>query len=117
MKNYARRVQRAVRKRFGVRGTWLKLMLWAVRNGEPALHMHGFASAGLSEAERRELRYMLEDLWRRRVPGTREFEPMGTMNADRIIMKKILGIDGQGTSGTVGYIYGHSFRRCWKPAT
>ena len=37
---------------------------------------------------------------------------MGTMNADRIIMKKILGIDGQGTSGTVGYIYGHGFRRC-----
>lgn len=114
VRNYARRVQRAARKRFGVRGTWLKLMLWAVRNGEAGrLHMHGFAQCpGLSEAERRELRYMLEDLWRRRVPGTREFEPMGTMNADRIIMKKILGIDGQGTSGTVGYIYGHSFRRC-----
>ena len=60
------------------------------------------SARGWSEAERRELRYMLEDLWRRRVPGTREFEPMGTMNADRIIMKKILGIDGQGTSGTVG---------------
>lgn len=106
VKNYARRVQRAARKRFGVRGTWLKLMLWAVRNGEAGrLHMHGFAQCpGLSEAERRELRYMLEDLWRRRVPGTREFEPMGTMNADRIIMKKILGIDGQGTSGTVGYL-------------
>lgn len=114
VRNYARRVQRAARKRFGVRGTWLKLMLWAVRNGEAGrLHMHGFAQCpGLSEAERRELRYMLEDLWRRRVPGTREFEPMGTMNADRIIMKKILGIDGQGTSGTVGYIYGHGFRRC-----
>lgn len=72
VKNYARRVQRAVRKRFGVRGTWLKLMLWAVRNGEAGrLHMHGFAQCpGLSEAERRELRYMLEDrsatcaLWR-----------------------------------------------------
>lgn len=114
VRNYARRVQRAARKRFGVRGTWLKLMLWAVRNGEAGrLHMHGFAQCpGLSEAERRELRYMLEDLWRRRVPGTLEFEPMGTINADRIIMKKILGIDGQGTSGTVGYIYGHSFRRC-----
>lgn len=37
---------------------------------------------------------------------------MGTMNADRIITKKILGIDGQDTSGTVGYIYGHGFRRC-----
>ena len=79
VKNYARRVRRAVRKRFGVRGTWLKLMLWAVRNGEAGrLHMHSFAQCpGLSEAERRELRYMLEDLWRRRVPGTREFEPMG----------------------------------------
>ena len=55
VRNYARRVQRAARKRFGVRGTWLKLMLWAVRNGEAGrLHMHGFAQCpGLSEAERR----------------------------------------------------------------
>ena len=71
VRNYARRAQRAARKRFGVRGTWLKLMLWAVRNGEAGrLHMHGFAQClGLSEAERRELRYMLEDLWRRRDPA------------------------------------------------
>lgn len=77
VRNYARRVQRAARKRFGVRGTWLKLMLWAVRNGEAGrLHMHGFAQCpGLSEAERRELRYMLEDLWRRRSPAHGSLSP------------------------------------------
>ena len=46
------------------------------------------------------------------MPGTGEYEPLGTCNADRIDMKKILGIDGDGKNGTVGYIYGHSERRC-----
>lgn len=46
VKNYARRVSGRCASCFGVRGTWLKLMLWAVRNGEAGrLHMHGFASA------------------------------------------------------------------------
>lgn len=55
---------------------------------------------------------MLEDLWRRRVPGTGEYEPLGTMNADRMDMKKLLGVDGQGKNGTIGYIYGHKERAC-----
>ena len=55
---------------------------------------------------------MLEDLWRRRSPGTGEYDPLGTMNVDRMDMKKLLGIDGPGTNGTVGYIYGHKERSC-----
>ena len=45
-------------------------------------------------------------------PGTREFEPLGTMNVDRMDMKKLLGLSGEGKNGTLGYIYGHSWRRC-----
>lgn len=114
VKNYARRVKDATCKRFGVPREKIKLMFWAVRKGEEGrLHMHGFAECvGLGEAERREWREMLEDLWRRRIPGTREFEPLGTMNADRMDMKKLLGLSGQGKNGTLGYIYGHSWRRC-----
>lgn len=69
---------------------------------------------GMRQSERREFREMLEDLWRRRIPGTNEYEPLGTMNADRIDMKKLLGNDGttQGKHGTVGYIYGHKERIC-----
>ena len=119
VKNYARRVKYATVKRFGVRAERIRLLYWAVRTGEAGrLHLHGFAQCrGLGAAERREWREMLEDLWRRRIPGTREFEPLGTMNVDRIDMKKILGIDGQGTNGTVGYIYGHRWRRCFETAS
>ena len=90
------------------------MMLWAVRKGEAGrLHMHGFAECvGMGAADRREWREMLEDLWRRRVPGTGEYEPLGTMNADRMDMKKLLGVDGQGKNGTIGYIYGHKERAC-----
>ena len=114
VENYKRRVMLATCKRFGVRADQIRMMLWAVRKGENGrLHMHGFAQCrALNRAERREWREMLEDLWRKRVPGTNEFEPMGTINADRIDMKKILGVDGQGKNGTVGYIYGHKERCC-----
>ena len=114
VRNYARRIKAAICRLFGVEPQKIRLMLWAVRKGEAGrLHMHGFVEVpGLGEAERRELRYLLEDLWRRRIPGTREYESLGTMNARRIDMKKILGIDGQGQNGTVGYIYGHKERRC-----
>lgn len=75
--------------------------------------MHGFAECpGLTAAQRREWREMLEDLWRRRIPGSNEFEPLGTMNVDRIDMKKLLGKSGQGEYGTVGYLYGHK-ERLW----
>lgn len=114
--NYKRRVVAAACKRFGVSRDKIRLMLWAVRKGESGrLHMHGFVEcAGLSQNDRREFREMLEDLWRRRIPGTNEYEPLGTMNADRIDMKKLLGNDGttQGKHGTVGYIYGHKERIC-----
>ncbi len=46
------------------------------------------------------------------MPGTGEYEPLGTMNADRMDMKKLLGVDGQGKNGTIGYIYGHKERAC-----
>ena len=114
VENYKRRVVLATVKRFGVRADQIRMMLWAVRKGEKGrLHMHGFAQCrALNRDQRREWREMLEDLWRRRVPGTSEYEPLGTMNADRIDMKKILGIDGQGKNGTVGYIYGHKEHSC-----
>lgn len=114
VENYKRRVIAATRKRFGVPKESIRLMLWAVRKGEAGrLHMHGFAQCrGLDTAQRKEWRYMLEDLWRRRVPGTGEYEPLGTPDAKRIDMKKLLGIDGQGKNGTVGYIYGHKERSC-----
>ena len=73
VRNYVRRVKAAVIRRFGEqRARQLKLSLHAVRNGEKGkLHMHGFAECkGLTAAERREFRQMLEELWRRRVPGT-----------------------------------------------
>lgn len=87
-------------------------MLVAVRKGEAGrLHMHGFAECwGMGDAERREWREMLEDLWRRRIPGTNEFEPLGTMNVDRLDMGKLLGKDGG--NGTLGYLYGHK-ERIW----
>lgn len=73
--------------------------------------MHGFAECvGLDERERREWREMLEDLWRRRIPGTSEFEPLGTINVDRMDMGKLLGKDGK--NGTLGYLYGHK-ERLW----
>ena len=114
VENYKRRVINATCKNFGVSRDKIRLMLWAVRKGEAGrLHIHGFAQCvGLSAAQRREWREMLEDLWRRRVPGTSEYEPLGTMNADRMDMKKLLGQDGQGKNGTVGYIYGHKERSC-----
>ena len=115
VQNYERRVKAAVIRRFGEqRARQLKLSLHAVRNGEKGkLHMHGFAECvGKGAADRREWREMLEDLWRRRVPGTGEYEPLGTMNADRMDMKKLLGVDGQGKNGTIGYIYGHKERAC-----
>lgn len=114
--NYKRRVIAATCKRFGVSRDKIRVMLWAVRKGEAGrLHMHGFVECmGMGQSERREFREMLEDLWRRRIPGTNEYEPLGTMNADRIDMKKLLGNDGttQGKHGTVGYIYGHKERIC-----
>ena len=114
VENYKRRVIGATVKRFGVNRDKIRLMLWAVRKGETGrLHMHGFAECvGMGAADRREWREMLEDLWRRRVPGTGEYEPLGTMNADRMDMKKLLGVDGQGKNGTIGYIYGHKERAC-----
>lgn len=114
--NYKRRVIAATCKRFDVSRDKIRVMLWAVRKGEAGrLHMHGFVECmGMRQSERREFREMLEDLWRRRIPGTNEYEPLGTMNADRIDMKKLLGNDGttQGKHGTVGYIYGHKERIC-----
>ena len=65
---------------------------------------------GLNDRERREWREMLEDLWRRRIPGTNEFDPLGTINVDRMDMKKLLGKDG--SNGTLGYLYGHK-ERLW----
>ena len=114
VENYKRRVITATCKRFGVPKDSIRLMLWAVRKGEAGrLHLHGFAQCkGLDAADRREWREMLEDLWRRRIPGTGEYDPLGTMNVDRMDMKKLLGIDGQGKNGTVGYIYGHKERSC-----
>lgn len=114
--NYKRRVIAAVCKRFGISRDKIRMMLWAVRKGEAGrLHMHGFVECvGMGQSDRREFREMLEDLWRRRIPGTNEYEPLGTMNADRIDMKKLLGNDGttQGKHGTIGYIYGHKERIC-----
>ena len=112
VENYARRVKYATCKRFGVEKEKIRLMLWAVRKGEAGrLHMHGFAECvGLDERERREWREMLEDLWRRRIPGTSEFEPLGTINVDRMDMGKLLGKDGK--NGTLGYLYGHK-ERLW----
>lgn len=114
VRNYKRRVAAAACRRFGVPAGAVRLMLWAVRKGEAGrLHVHGFAQClGLDAAQRREWREMLEDLWRRRIPGTREYEPMGTANVDRLSLKKVLGIDGQGENGTLGYIYGHKERVC-----
>ena len=114
VRNYRRRVIAATCRRFGVEKRHIRLMLVAVRKGEAGrLHMHGFAECvGMGAADRREWREMLEDLWRRRVPGTGEYEPLGTMNADRMDMKKLLGLSGEGKNGTLGYIYGHSWRRC-----
>ena len=114
VKNYKRRVIAAACRRFGVQAGCIRLMLWAVRKGENGrLHMHGFAQCrGMDAAQRREWREMLEDLWRRRVPGTREYESLGTINVDRMDMKKLLGVDGQGENGTMGYIYGHKERVC-----
>lgn len=37
---------------------------------------------------------------------------MGTMDVDRLDVKKLLGVDGQGTNGVMGYIYGHTRRTC-----
>ena len=114
--NYKRRVIAAVCKRFGISRDKIRMMLWAVRKGEAGrLHMHGFVECvGMGQSDRREFREMLEDLWRRRIPGTNEYEPLGTMTADRIDMKKLLGNDGttQGKHGTIGYIYGHKERIC-----
>lgn len=114
VENYKRRVMAATCKRFGARREDIRLMLVAVRKGEAGrLHMHGFAECpSLTAAQRREWREMLEDLWRRRIPGSNEFEPLGTMNVDRIDMKKLLGKSGQGEYGTVGYLYGHK-ERLW----
>ena len=115
-KNYKRRVIAAICKRFKIAREKIKMMLWAVRKGKDGrLHMHGFVECiGLDQIDRREVREMLEDLWRRRIPGTNEYESLGTMNADRIDMKKILGTDQttQGKYGTVGYIYNHTERVC-----
>lgn len=89
-KNYKRRVIAAICKRFKIAREKIKMMLWAVRKGKDGrLHMHGFVECiGLDQIDRREVREMLEDLWRRRIPGTNEYESLGTMNADRIDMKK-----------------------------
>lgn len=112
VRNYLRRVIAATCKRFGVPKEAIRLMLAAVRKGENGrLHFHGFAECkGLDDRDRREWREMLEDLWRRRIPGTGEFEPLGTINVDRMDMKKLLGKDG--TQGTLGYFYGHK-ERLW----
>ena len=112
VRNYLRRVIAATCKRFGVPKSAIRLMLVAVRKGEAGrLHMHGFAECkGLNDRERREWREMLEDLWRRRIPGTNEFDPLGTINVDRMDMKKLLGKDG--SNGTLGYLYGHK-ERLW----
>lgn len=112
VRNYRRRVIAATCKRFGVAKSRIRLMLVAVRKGEAGrLHMHGFAECvGLDDRQRREWREMLEDLWRRRIPGTNEFEPLGTMNVDRLDMERILGKDSK--NGTLGYLYGHK-ERMW----
>ena len=114
VKNYKRRAIRAIMRRFGVDKRRIRLKLYACRNGDSGRdHLHGFAQVqGLDAAQRRELREMLEDLWRQRIPGTREYEPMGTMDVDRLDVKKLLGVDGQGTNGVMGYIYGHTRRTC-----
>ncbi len=82
--------------------------------------MHGFVECiGLDQIDRREVREMLEDLWRRRIPGTNEYESLGTMNADRIDMKKFWEQTRQrkGKYGTVGYIYNHTERVCIETKT
>ena len=114
VRNYERRVIAAACKKFGVQRRDIRMSLMAARKGESGrLHMHGFAQCrGLDAAQQREFREMLEDLWRRRIPGSNEFEPLGTMNADRIDMKKLLGKDSQGDYGTLGYFYGHK-ERLW----
>lgn len=75
-KNYKRRVIAAICKRFKIAREKIKMMLWAVRKGKDGrLHMHGFVECiGLDQIDRREVREMLEDLWRRRIPGTNEYE-------------------------------------------
>ena len=114
VRNYERRVIAATCKRFGVQRQDIRMMLLACRKGENGrLHMHGFAQCpGLNPDERREWREMLEDLWRRRIPGSNDFEPLGTMNAERIDMNRVLGKSGEGNYGTVGYFYGHK-ERLW----
>ena len=84
-----------------------------VENGDIiAENRFGRKEKELTAAQRREWREMLEDLWRRRIPGSNEFEPLGTMNVNRIDMKKLLGKSVQGEYGTVGYFYGHK-ERLW----
>ena len=114
VENYKRRVVAAACRRFGVRREDVRMSLMAARKGGAGrLHMHGFAQCrGLSAAQQREFRELVEDLWRRRIPGTGEYEPLGTLNADRIDLKKLLGKDGQGDYGTLGYFFAHK-ERLW----
>ena len=93
MENYKRRVIGATVKRF-----WCEpgqntadAMGCAQRRSWTAAHARFAECVGMGAADRREWREMLEDLWRRRVPGTGEYEPLGTISADRMDMKKLLG--------------------------
>lgn len=112
--NYRARITRAACKRFGVGKEAVKIMLFAVQNGDHGkLHIHGFVQVdGLDQGQRRELRELLEDLWRRRIPGTGEYESMGGINVDRLDMRQLLAQSQQSKYGTIGYIYGHKHRKC-----
>lgn len=112
--NYKRRVVAAACRKFAVSTDQMRMMLMACRKGEKGrLHIHGFAECvGLTDAQRRELREMLEDLWRRRIPGTGEYDPMGTANVDRINLQQLLGMTGTSQNGTMGYFYAHK-ERLW----
>lgn len=114
VRNFTRRVQRAVEKIFGVGKSAVRFSLYATKNGENGRwHMHGFAQCdGLSRVQRLLFREMLEKMWRRRVPGSGEYESMGTLNADRLDLKRVLGKAGESRWGTVGYIYAHTARIC-----
>jgi len=113
-KNYRTRVTRACRRRFGVEPQAVKMILFPVRNGSGGkLHIHGLVQVdGMDQAQRRELRELLEDLWRRKIPGCGEFESLGTINVDRLNMRAVLASSKRSKWGTVGYIYSHKERCC-----
>lgn len=112
VRNYERRVVNAACRRFGAKREEVKMRLHVVQNGdEGKVHFHGLVQIDrLNRRERQEFREMVEELWgRRETDGS--YDPLGTINADRIDMGQLLGQEGNGQYGTMGYIYGHK-KRC-----